>query len=90
MAAYKYPRYVEFRDELPMGATGKVFKRELQIAGGPRGVRKRATATGYGYELRAAGYGKISSSALPWTGLIQLSVAWSEQSGSCAPRSGTG
>lgn len=29
MAAYKYPRIVEFRDNLPMTATGKVLKREL-------------------------------------------------------------
>jgi long-chain acyl-CoA synthetase len=29
MAAYKYPRVVEFRDQLPMTATGKILKREL-------------------------------------------------------------
>ncbi|MFI9552821.1 long-chain fatty acid--CoA ligase [Nonomuraea endophytica] len=29
MAAYKYPRMVEFRDILPMSATGKILKREL-------------------------------------------------------------
>ncbi|MBV9208710.1 MAG: long-chain fatty acid--CoA ligase [Actinobacteria bacterium] len=29
MAAYKYPRLVEFRDTLPMTATGKILKREL-------------------------------------------------------------
>lgn len=29
LAAYKYPRTVEFRDELPMTATGKILKREL-------------------------------------------------------------
>ena len=29
MAAYKYPRTVEFRDALPMTATGKILKREL-------------------------------------------------------------
>jgi long-chain acyl-CoA synthetase len=29
MAAYKYPRSVEFRDTLPMTATGKILKREL-------------------------------------------------------------
>jgi len=29
MAAYKYPRTVEFRPELPMTATGKILKREL-------------------------------------------------------------
>lgn len=28
-AAYKYPRIVEFRDELPMTSTGKILKREL-------------------------------------------------------------
>ena len=30
LAAYKYPRFVEFRDQLPMGGTGKVLKRELR------------------------------------------------------------
>ncbi|MEU7001762.1 long-chain fatty acid--CoA ligase [Nonomuraea sp. NPDC046570] len=30
MAAYKYPRQVEFRDTLPMTATGKILKRELR------------------------------------------------------------
>jgi long-chain acyl-CoA synthetase len=29
-AAYKYPRLVEFRSELPMSATGKILKRELR------------------------------------------------------------
>ena len=29
MAAYKYPRIVEFVDSLPMTATGKILKREL-------------------------------------------------------------
>ncbi|OLT25001.1 long-chain-fatty-acid--CoA ligase [Nocardiopsis sp. CNR-923] len=29
LAAYKYPRQVEFRTELPMTATGKILKREL-------------------------------------------------------------
>jgi long-chain acyl-CoA synthetase len=30
MAAFKYPRRVEFREALPMNATGKVLKRELR------------------------------------------------------------
>ncbi|MEU8176047.1 long-chain fatty acid--CoA ligase [Microbispora hainanensis] len=30
MAAYKYPRIVEFRESLPMTATGKILKRELR------------------------------------------------------------
>ena len=30
MAQYKYPRIVEFRDDLPMTATGKILKRELR------------------------------------------------------------
>jgi long-chain acyl-CoA synthetase len=30
LAAYKYPRSVEFRTELPMTATGKILKRELR------------------------------------------------------------
>jgi long-chain acyl-CoA synthetase len=29
-AANKYPRYVEFRDDLPIGGTGKIFKRALR------------------------------------------------------------
>jgi long-chain acyl-CoA synthetase len=32
MAAYKYPRTVEFRDMLPLNASGKVLKRELRQA----------------------------------------------------------
>jgi len=31
MAAFKYPRFVEFVDALPMNATGKVLKRELRV-----------------------------------------------------------
>jgi long-chain acyl-CoA synthetase len=30
VAAYKYPRQVEFRDSLPTNATGKILKRELR------------------------------------------------------------
>lgn len=30
MASYKYPRFVEFRENLPMTATGKILKRELR------------------------------------------------------------
>jgi long-chain acyl-CoA synthetase len=29
-AAYKYPRLIEFRTELPTTATGKILKRELR------------------------------------------------------------
>jgi len=29
-AANKYPRTVEFRDSLPIGSTGKIFKRKLR------------------------------------------------------------
>ena len=29
LAAYKYPRIIEFRGELPMTATGKILKREI-------------------------------------------------------------
>jgi long-chain acyl-CoA synthetase len=29
-AAYKYPRQIEFRESLPIGATGKILKRELR------------------------------------------------------------
>ncbi len=30
MAAYKYPRMIEFVDALPLGPTGKILKRELK------------------------------------------------------------
>ena len=30
LADYKYPREIEFRDSLPMTATGKMLKRELK------------------------------------------------------------
>jgi long-chain acyl-CoA synthetase len=30
-AAYKYPRFIEFRPELPTSATGKILKRELRV-----------------------------------------------------------
>ena len=33
-AANKYPRYVEFRDSLPIGGTGKIFKRALKEEAG--------------------------------------------------------
>ncbi len=32
MAAYKYPRHVEFREALPTSATGKILKRELRVS----------------------------------------------------------
>ena len=31
LAAFKYPRTIEFRDSLPVGPTGKVFKRALKV-----------------------------------------------------------
>jgi len=30
LAAYKYPRLIEFREALPKTATGKILKRELR------------------------------------------------------------
>jgi len=30
VAAYKYPRAIEFRDTLPKGGTGKILKKELR------------------------------------------------------------
>jgi long-chain acyl-CoA synthetase len=39
MAAYKYPRIVEFRDSFPMTATGKILKRELVREGTPQSTR---------------------------------------------------
>ena len=35
IAANKYPRTVEFRDQLPMNATGKILKRELRMVAQP-------------------------------------------------------
>jgi long-chain acyl-CoA synthetase len=32
-ASYKYPRHIEFRETLPVGATGKILKRELRVPG---------------------------------------------------------
>jgi long-chain acyl-CoA synthetase len=32
LAAYKYPRIVEFMSALPKGPTGKILKRELRVA----------------------------------------------------------
>ena len=32
VASYKYPRMLEFRDELPLGPTGKVLKKELMAS----------------------------------------------------------
>jgi long-chain acyl-CoA synthetase len=40
LAAYKYPRMVEFRSELPLGATGKVLKKELK-ASADKGLESR-------------------------------------------------
>ena len=31
MAAFKYPRIVEFVDALPKTATGKILKREIEV-----------------------------------------------------------
>jgi long-chain acyl-CoA synthetase len=31
VAAYKYPRYIWFVDELPKTATGKVLKRSIEV-----------------------------------------------------------
>jgi long-chain acyl-CoA synthetase len=35
MAAYKYPRQIEFVDELPKTVTGKILRRELRVAQAP-------------------------------------------------------
>ncbi len=35
MASYKYPRVIEFREQLPMSATGKILKRELRAQAQP-------------------------------------------------------
>lgn len=41
MAAYKYPRIVEFRDSFPMTATGKILKRHLLQQAEPAGALAR-------------------------------------------------
>ena len=41
IAAYKYPRHVWFVDALPMDATGKIRKREIEV---PAEVVERAAA----------------------------------------------
>jgi acetyl-CoA synthetase len=33
LAAYEYPRFVQFAETLPMTATGKVLRRELRTRG---------------------------------------------------------
>jgi long-chain acyl-CoA synthetase len=43
MAAYKYPRMVEFRDSLPLTATGKILKRDLVA---PGAAARAVAATG--------------------------------------------
>lgn len=46
MAGYKYPRYIEFRDSLPMTATGKVLKTELRREEFEKAQREPARKTG--------------------------------------------
>jgi len=46
MAAYKYPRTVEFRDSLPMTATGKILKRELTQAQSEQAQPEQAQPAG--------------------------------------------
>jgi acetyl-CoA synthetase len=38
LAAYQYPRAIEFVDGLPMTATGKIMRRELRQRSGRRSV----------------------------------------------------
>ncbi len=46
LAGYKVPREIEFLDELPRNATGKVLKRELvESEEGRRRGRRRGRAT---------------------------------------------
>ena len=48
MAAYKYPRQVEFVDELPKTVTGKILRRELRDRGcSPRRGSCRGVASRY-------------------------------------------
>ena len=44
MAAYKYPRQIEFVDELPKTASGKVLRRELRDKDAARARRRSRTA----------------------------------------------
>jgi long-chain acyl-CoA synthetase len=43
VAAYKYPRYVWFADELPKGTTGKVLKRQIRAPAYLSRVAERST-----------------------------------------------
>jgi benzoate-CoA ligase len=36
LAPYKYPRWIEFRDDLPKTATGKIQRFKLRAEGSPR------------------------------------------------------
>ena len=46
LAGYKAPREVEFLDELPRNATGKILKRELHAARGPAVRLDRSVSSG--------------------------------------------
>ena len=57
MAAFKYPRFIEFRDALPVSPTGKILKRELKIAtnrGHPLALLPGPGAAGSPFSLRAS------------------------------------
>ena len=66
LAGYKVPREIEFLDELPRNATGKVLKRELQARerGNPAEPRARADC-GDG-RRPARGVSSAARSKLPW------------------------
>src|SRR5699024_11420642 len=51
MSSYKYPRIVEFMDELPKTNTGKILRRKI----GRASCRERATITGDDHRRRSKG-----------------------------------
>jgi len=50
LAAYKYPRIVEFSEGLPKGPPGKILKKDLQSISKREGCRPVALWSGFGLE----------------------------------------
>ena len=55
MAAYKYPRSVEFVDELPKTVTGKILRRELRAGQTSSALTRERRGGGSGSRARAGG-----------------------------------
>ncbi len=68
LAPYKYPRWIEFRDELPKTATGKIQRFKLRAAAAVPaplrpgdGVPQRVTIAGHSLEYRYISAGSAAS-----------------------------